>query len=220
MATTTDDRGSRPLAALRGLLPGFGPAGGAALLLALLIAAPIVAVFAQSVADTGGLWRHMADTVLTDYVVNTLILLGIVGCVTLVAGVAAAWTVTMHAFPGRGVLQWVLLLPLAMPAYVLAYTYTDFLQFAGPLQSWLRALTGWRHGDYWFPDVQTAWGAGFVLSFVLYPYVYVLARAAFLSQSVCVLEASRTLGCTPSGPSGGSPCRSPGLRWPPGSAMR
>lgn len=185
-----------PSAPRSSLASRLTPAGIAACLLALSIAAPIVAVFLQATASTDDLWRHMAETVLADYILNTLILLGIVGAVTLVTGTACAWTVTMYGFRGRGVLQWLLLLPLAMPAYVLAYTYTDFLQFAGPLQSWLRAVTGWRRGDYWFPDVQTAWGAGFVLSFVLYPYVYVLARAAFLEQSVCVLEAGRTLGCS------------------------
>jgi len=197
MAMVTDAKSpGSPSFSLRRLGSRVGPTGLLAFALALLIAVPILAVFVQSFASTGDLWRHMAQTVLPDYVANTLILLGIVGVVTLVTGVACAWTVTMHEFPGRSVLQWLLLLPLAMPAYVMAYTYTDFLQFAGPLQSALRAATGWRHGDYWFPEIRSAWGAGLVLSSVLYPYVYVLTRAAFIEQSVCVLEASRTLGCT------------------------
>lgn len=195
MATDAKSPGS-PSFSPRQLWARIGPTGLFALILALLIALPILAVFVQSAGISTDLWGHMARTVLPGYILNTVILLGIVGIVTLVTGVACAWTVTMHDFRGRGVLQWLLLLPLAMPAYVLAYTYTDFLQFAGPLQSFLRATFGWRRGDYWFPDIHTAWGAGLVLSSVLYPYVYVLTRAAFLEQSVCVLEASRTLGCT------------------------
>ncbi|MCG5239764.1 ABC transporter permease [Azospirillum doebereinerae] len=198
MATDAKSPGS-PSFSPRRTLSRIGPTGFLAFLLAILIAVPILAVFVQSFASTGDLWRHMAQTVLSDYVANTLILLGIVGAVTLVTGTACAWTVTMHDFRGRKTLQWLLLLPLAMPAYVMAYTYTDFLQFAGPVQTWLRSVTGWRHGQYWFPEIRSAWGAGLVLSSVLYPYVYVLARAAFLEQSVCVLEASRTLGCTASG---------------------
>ncbi|KAA0581224.1 iron ABC transporter permease [Azospirillum sp. B21] len=195
MATDAKSPGSPSLSPRR-LWSRVGPTGLFSLVLALLIALPILAVFVQAGGVSTDLWGHMARTVLPGYILNTLILLGIVGVVTLVTGVACAWTVTMHDFRGRGVLQWLLLLPLAMPAYVLAYTYTDFLQFAGPLQSFLRATFGWRRGDYWFPEIHTAWGAGLVLSSVLYPYVYVLTRAAFLEQSVCVLEASRTLGCT------------------------
>lgn len=195
MATDAKSPGS-PSFSPRQLWSRIGLTGLFALILALLIALPILAVFVQSAGVSTDLWGHMARTVLPGYILNTLILLGIVGVVTLVTGVACAWTVTMHDFCGRGVLQWLLLLPLAMPAYVLAYTYTDFLQYAGPLQSFLRATFGWRRGDYWFPEIHTAWGAGLVLSSVLYPYVYVLTRAAFLEQSVCVLEASRTLGCT------------------------
>ncbi|SMH58815.1 ABC transporter permease [Azospirillum agricola] len=195
MATDAKSPGSPSLSPRR-LLSRIGPTGFLAFLLAILIAVPILAVFAQSFTSTGDLWSHMAHTVLPDYIANTLILLGIVGSATLVTGTACAWTVTMHDFRGRTLLQWLLLLPLAMPAYVMAYTYTDFLQFAGPVQSWLRATFGWRRGDYWFPEIRSAWGAGLVLASVLYPYVYVLARAAFLEQSVCVLEAGRTLGCS------------------------
>ncbi|MBP2226970.1 iron(III) transport system permease protein [Azospirillum agricola] len=195
MATDAKSPGSPSLSPRR-LLSRIGPTGFLAFLLAILIAVPILAVFAQSFTSTGDLWSHMARTVLPDYIANTLILLGIVGSATLVTGTACAWTVTMHDFRGRTLLQWLLLLPLAMPAYVMAYTYTDFLQFAGPVQSWLRATFGWRRGDYWFPEIRSAWGAGLVLASVLYPYVYVLARAAFLEQSVCVLEAGRTLGCS------------------------
>ncbi|HYH36960.1 MAG TPA: iron ABC transporter permease [Azospirillum sp.] len=185
---------------LRGIVAGTGWGTLVSVGLATVIAAPIVAVFSQALtASSGGLWSHLASTVLPDYVVNTLALLVLVALMTLVTGVACAWTVTMHEFPGRSVLQWALLLPLAMPAYVLAYTYTDFFQFTGPLQTALRAAFGWRKADYWFPEIHSLGGAAFVLSAVLYPYVYVLARSAFLEQSACVLEVSRTLGATPFG---------------------
>src|SRR5262245_27485114 len=105
----------------------------------------------------------------------------------------------MCEFPGRRRLDWALVLPLAMPAHVLAYAYTDLLQFTGPVQGGLRAVTGWGWGDYWFPPIHSALGAIVVLSLALYPYVYVLARAAFIEQSVCALEVSRTLGCSAMG---------------------
>jgi iron(III) transport system permease protein len=102
--------------------------------------------------------------------------------------------VTAFEFPARGVLEWALLLPLAVPAYVMAYAYTDWLQFAGPVQSWIRAATGWGHGDYWFPEIRSTGGAAVMFVCVLYPYVYLLARGAFLEQSPNVAEAGRTLG--------------------------
>ena len=119
-----------------------------------------------------------------------------VGAGVLLVGVSTAWLVTMCRFPGVKIFEWALILPLAVPAYVMAYTYTDFLQFAGPLQSALRAMTGWEAGDYWFPRIHSLEGAMLMLIMVLYPYVYLLTRAAFLEQSVCILEVSRTLGCS------------------------
>jgi iron(III) transport system permease protein len=103
----------------------------------------------------------------------------------------------MCRFPGRALFEWALLLPMAMPAYIIAYTYTGLLDFAGPVQSALREWTGWGYGDYWFPEIRSLEGAALMLSLVLYPYVYLLARAAFLSQSLCVLDVSRTLGNGP-----------------------
>ena len=100
----------------------------------------------------------------------------------------------MHEFPGRRAFEWALILPLAMPAYVIAFVYTDLLQFVGPVQSWLRDLTGWSKADYWFPDVRSLGGAIAMFVFVLYPYVYLLARGAFLERSASLLEAGRTLG--------------------------
>ncbi len=176
---------------------GVGPLLRRTVLLvpALLIAAPVLAVFAQS-AGGGDLWRHLAATVLWDYVTNSALLLLGVALVTGAVGTACAWLVAMYDFPGRRIASWALLLPLAMPAYVLAYAYTDLLDVTGPVQSRLRAVTGWSVGDYVFPEIRSLGGAVFVLALALYPYVYALARAAFVEQSQCALEVSRTLGCS------------------------
>jgi iron(III) transport system permease protein len=116
----------------------------------------------------------------------------------LTIGVGTAWLVTMCQFVGVRVFEWALLLPLAAPAYLLAYTYTDWLEYYGPIQTGLRSLFGWQQaGDYWFPNVRSMGGAIAMFTLTLYPYVYMLARVAFLEQSVCTLEASRSLGCGP-----------------------
>ncbi len=164
--------------------------------LMLVIAAPIIAVLGQAMAVPDGLWKHLVATVFGSYVANTLILCLGVGTLTAVLGTASAWLVSLYRFPGRQLLEWALILPLAMPAYVLAYAYTDALQFTGPVQTALRGVFDLRYGQYAFPEIRSLGGAVFVLSFALYPYVYLLARAAFSEQSVCALEVSRTLGCT------------------------
>ena len=163
-------------------------------LTALVLALPVLTVFGFVFQPAGEVWRHLADTVLKDYVLNTLVLLLGVGLGTLFGGVASAWLCSMCQFPGRRVFEWALLLPMAMPAYIIAYTYTGMLDFAGPVQTGLRELFGWSYGDYWFPEIRSLGGAILMLSLVLYPYVYLLARAAFLEQSICVLEVGRTLG--------------------------
>ena len=164
----------------------------------MLVAVPVVAVGLNIFGGgTGETWRHLLNTVLADYVVNSLTLcIGVGICVGLL-GTGAAWLVTHYDFPGRGIAEWALLLPLAMPAYVLAYTYTDFLQFAGPLQSALRETFSWRKGGYWFPDVRSISGAIVLFSCVLYPYVYMLARAAFLERAGSMTDAARALGLSP-----------------------
>lgn len=170
----------------------------AVLVLAGLAALPVLVVAANLLAPSQGTWTHLAQTVLGDYVVNSLALMGGVGLGVTLGGVGTAWLVTMCRFPGSRPLEWALLLPMAMPAYVVAYAYTGFLDYSGPLQTGLRALFGWKSmRDYWFPDIRSLGGAITVMVMVLYPYVYMLARAAFLEQSVCVLEASRTLGRGP-----------------------
>ena len=163
--------------------------------LALLVAVPIISVGSNVfTGGTGGTWAHLASTVLPDYIVTTLWLCLGVGSCTALLGIGAAWLVTHFDFPLRRSFEWLLVLPLAMPAYVMAYAYTDLLQFAGPLQTGLRTATGWTRADYWFPDVRTLGGAVLMFSGVLYPYVYMLARTAFLERGAAVFEAGRTLG--------------------------
>ncbi|MCC6474667.1 MAG: iron ABC transporter permease [Burkholderiales bacterium] len=165
-----------------------------ALAVAALLVAPLLVV-ASSIFSAGrGAWSHLAATVLPDYIVSTLLLAAGVGAAVLLIGAGNAWLVTHFRFPGRRLLEWALVLPLAVPGYVIAYAYTDFLQFSGPVQSALRELFGWRAGDYWFPDIRSLGGAVCVFSLVLYPYVYLLARAAFVEQSASLLESGRLLG--------------------------
>jgi iron(III) transport system permease protein len=162
--------------------------------IAALIAAPVLVVLSSVLTPAGEVWRHLAATLLPEYIGNSLWLMLGVGSGTLLVGVGTAWLVTMCRFPGRPLFEWALLLPMAVPAYILAYAYTDFLQYAGPFQSALRGVTGWSAADYWFPNVRSLGGAVLMLTLALYPYVYLLARAAFLEQSVSTLEASRSLG--------------------------
>jgi iron(III) transport system permease protein len=166
---------------------------GAVLLVALVLALPVLTVFSFVLQPATEVWRHLADTALRDYIVNSLVLMAGVGIGTLLLGVSTAWVTVTCEFPGRRLFEWALLLPMAIPAYIIAYTYTGMLDYAGPLQSALRAV----FGDYGFTGIRSIWGAIAMLSLVLYPYVYLLARAGFLEQSVCVLEVSRTLGATP-----------------------
>lgn len=164
--------------------------------MALLIALPVLVTFAYLFVPAGEVWQHLYDTVLSDYLSNTFWLTIGVGVGVLVLGVPVAWLNSMCDFPGRRWFEWALLLPLAMPAYIIAYTYTGMLDFSGVVQTTLRDLTGWGYGDYYFPEIRSLGGAIAMLSLVLFPYVYLLARASFLEQSVAMLEVSRTLGAS------------------------
>ncbi|MEO1404106.1 MAG: iron ABC transporter permease [Cyanobacteria bacterium J06635_1] len=167
-------------------------------LVAGLVALPVLVVLGSVFADASDQWSHLANTVLTQYVTNSLLLMVGVGIGVCLIGISTAWLVTVCRFPGSRWLEWALLLPLAAPAYLLAYTYTEWLEYYGPVQTGLRTLFGWESAtDYWFPDVRSVGGAIAMLSLTLYPYVYMLARVAFLEQSRCALEASRSLGCGP-----------------------
>ncbi|MEX0738762.1 MAG: iron ABC transporter permease [Pseudohongiella sp.] len=165
--------------------------------LCLLLSVPVLTVFSSIGSGSDGVWAHLADTLLWDYIAQSLMLMTGVGLLVLVLGVAPAWLVTMNRFPGSRLLEWALVLPLAMPAYIIAYTYTGMLDVTGPVQGFIRETFDLRFGDYWFPQIRSLGGAVTMLSLVLYPYVYLLSRMAFLEQSVCVLEVSRTLGAGP-----------------------
>ena len=169
----------------------------AALLIAAALSLPILSVAANLFFESGPFWGHLLETVLPNYITNSIILTLSVAIGVFILGVPTAWITTMYRFPGRRVFEWALILPLAFPAYVVAYTYTDFLQYSGPVQMALREATGWTAADYWFPEIRSTGGAAVILSLVLYPYVYLLARASFLEQSMCVLEVSRSLGHGP-----------------------
>ena len=166
-----------------------------ALLIAAVVLTPILSVAWLAMAPSQGLWGHLAATTLPRYLGNTLILMLSVGAITATLGTGAAWLVTQYRFPGARWLEWLLLLPLAIPAYIGAYAVTDLLDYAGPVQTALRAAFGWQSArDYWFPEVRSRWAAIVVLSAALCPYVYLMARAAFREQSVCAHEVARTLG--------------------------
>jgi iron(III) transport system permease protein len=169
-----------------------------ALLAAAMVVVPLLSVGSNVlVGGTAGTWSHLAQTVLPDYIRSTLGLCLGVGAGVTALGVGSAWLVTRHEFPGRASFEWLLVLPLAMPAYVIAYAYTDLLQFVGPVQSWLRATFGWTRADYWFPDVRSLGGAVVMFSLVLYPYVYMLARTAFIERAGGMIEVGRSLGLSP-----------------------
>ncbi|MEM9501071.1 MAG: iron ABC transporter permease [Pseudomonadota bacterium] len=170
----------------------------AALLIAAIAAIPILAILVS--APTGGVEAiaHLARTVLARYVGNTLALMVMTGALATIVGVGCAWLVSAAEFPGRRVLGWALVLPLAVPAYIAAYIYADLLDFTGPVQSGLRTAFGWQVGEYWFPQIRSLPGGAFVLGIVLYPYVYLLSRAAFALQSTRQFRAARSLGATPS----------------------
>ena len=171
-----------------------------ALVIAALVLAPIVAVVWIAFHPTENIWPHLLSTVLPRYLRTTLILMAGVAVLTAVVGTGTAWLVTMYRFPGRDWLAWVLLFPMAIPAYVGAYALVDFLDYSGPLQVGLRAAFGWVSArDYWFPEVRSLPTAILVLSAALYPYVYLLARAAFREQSGGSYEVARALGAGPWG---------------------
>lgn len=172
----------------------FSGLGFSAVLMAMLLSVPILTILYLSLSSDTSAWRHLFNTVLTDYVVNSLMLMLGVGIAVCILGVPAAWLTSMCRFPGRKIMSWALLLPLAFPAYIIAYTYTGMLDVSGPVQQLIRDTTGLKYGEYWFFDIRSLTGAMLMLSFVLYPYVYLLARVAFLEQSTSSLEVSRTLG--------------------------
>jgi len=163
-----------------------------------LVALPIFAIVIVALHPDENVWTHLSETVLPRYIINTILLLLGVGFGVTLLGLTTAWLVTTCEFPLRSLLEWCLLLPLAVPAYVIAYVYTDLLEFSGPVQSSLRFIFDWQtRRDYWFPDIRSLPGAVLMMSLVLYPYVYMLCRAAFLELSPNLLDTGRILGMRP-----------------------
>ncbi|MBO9438414.1 iron ABC transporter permease [Sulfitobacter sp. KE29] len=179
---------------LRRARDGLRALSGVALTVALFCALPMLAVLIAALSGGTETVQHLIDTVLGRYTVTTLLLVLLVSLGTFAIGVGAAWLVTMTRFPGAKFLEIALVLPLAFPAYVLAYAYTHVLDHPGIVQTVLRDVTGWGPRDYWFPEIRSLGGAAAMLVLVLYPYVYLLARAAFLQQSGTTFLAARALG--------------------------
>ena len=165
--------------------------------LALVLVLPILAIFYTAVGETNQLFSHLMSTVMLTYTFNTVVLAVGVMLLSLLFGIPCAWLMAMCRLPSERILQWALVLPLAMPGYIVGYIFTDWFDFAGPIQIVLRDVMGWQAGDYWFPDIRTLGGAIVVLALVMYPYVYLLCRAAFMEQNVSLLQSARLLKCSP-----------------------
>ena len=161
---------------------------------ALCVALPLCVVLSFLATTSSDVWQHLVDTLLLRYISNTLLLSFYVTIGVVCIGVPTAWVIAFYRFPGRQTLSWLLLLPMAYPAYILAYTYTGVLEYAGPVLTWMRAsdMPDWVMSP--FLNIRSLLGAALMLSLVLYPYVYLLARAAFLQQSANLMEAGYTLG--------------------------
>ena len=152
---------------------------------------PVVAIGLTALEDNRGLFGHLLETVLPGYFLNTLGLMAGVAVLALLFGISTAWVVSRYDFPLRRVVEWMLVLPAAVPAYLVAYTYTDFLEYAGPVQTLLRETAGFRTArDYWFPEIRSMAGAVLVMASVLYPYIYITARTAFRLTSTRLFEAA------------------------------
>lgn len=163
-------------------------------LLAAMFCLPFLALLSQLILPEIEIWRHLTDTVLPTYFSQSVLLLFWVALGTLVVGVSTAWLVASYLFPGQKHYQWLLILPMSMPAYIMAYAYTWWLDVAGPIQSNLREMFGWSFGEYFFPNIRSLGGAVLVLTIALYPYVYLLARNAFEHQSKQLFEAHQLAG--------------------------
>lgn len=167
-------------------------------LIALALMTPIAVMFYSGIAASGDTFLHLWQTVLPDYLLNTLLLACYVVVLVVLFGVPSAALISLTDLKTRNVLRWLLLLPLAMPAYVVAYLYTDLFDYAGPIQRYLRALFSWQSpADYWFFDIRTLTGAAVMIALVLFPYVYMLTRTAFEYQDQQLVKAARSLGLSP-----------------------
>jgi iron(III) transport system permease protein len=157
-----------------------------------LLATPVVVVLSSLAVPAADVWAHVARTQLAELLANTVALVGGVGVGTLVLGAGLAWLVAGHTFPGRGVFEWALVLPLAIPAYVIGFAFLGLLDYAGPVQSWMRAHVG----PGFTLEVRSYAGVVAVMTLVFYPYVYLVARGAFRDQGAATIETARSLGCS------------------------
>src|SRR6056300_906319 len=160
-----------------------------------LLLAPIISIIFSSFENTFSLWIHLINTRLNIYLYNTFILMLGVGLTTFIIGVSLAWLVCRYDFFLKNIIEWALLLPLALPSYIVAYCYTDFLEYSGFLQTVLRHILGFNSpNEYYFPEIRSLGGAIFVISFVLYPYVYLITKVAFKSTPASLLELAEING--------------------------
>ena len=171
---------------------------GGALLASLGVLLPLLALIALSFSGHGADWAHLVRNVLPVAIRTTFWVMAGVALLTASMGIIPAWLTAYYDFPGRRIFSWALVLPLAVPTYLAAYAYAEFFTFTGPPQTLIRAMFGFTSArDYWFPDVRSLWGAVMILSFVLYPYVYLTTRAGFLMQGRNATDVARTLGASP-----------------------
>ncbi|MFY0699083.1 MAG: iron ABC transporter permease [Balneola sp.] len=165
-------------------------------IIAVLVSIPILSVLSSFFVSSGEIWSHLASTVLGDYITNSLLLIVGVSSGVVLLGVTLAWIITMCSFPGQKYFEWAAVLPFSIPAYLLAYIYTDFFGITGTLQTAIRSTFDLGIGEFVLPEIRSLWGAIFIMILAFYPYVYMLARSAFLNQSVSLFEASRIMGYT------------------------
>jgi iron(III) transport system permease protein len=190
----------KPLQLLRSRFSTENILAGLAILISLIAALPLMTILIEALAPAPGVWPHLISTTLPYSLQQTFLLMTGVAVLTLIAGGGTAWLISMYRFPGRGIFDWLMILPLALPTYITAYCYGEFLDYTGPVQTAVRAVGGFESfQDYWFPPVRSLGGAVLIFSSVLYPYVYMTARASFALQSIHVLEVARTLGRTGTG---------------------
>ena len=161
----------------------------------MLLLGPILSLVFTTFESNQDLWVHLVDTVLPIYVVNTFLLFIGVLTLSVVLGVSTAWIVSHYSFFGKKIIEWALILPIACPAYIVAYVYTDFLEYAGPVQVLIRNIFGFSSAaEYYFPEIRSVMGAVFVMGFVLYPYIYILARTGFNNSPRSLYETARLYG--------------------------
>tara|TARA_B100001996_G_C18670443_1_gene596534 strand:+ start:41 stop:1603 length:1563 start_codon:yes stop_codon:yes gene_type:complete len=161
----------------------------------ILLLCPIISIFLASLEFNFSIWNHLISTKLSIYISNTLILLLGVGCTSLLIGLSTAWIIAKNDFPFSKIIEWALILPLAIPAYIVAYCYTDFLEYSGPIQTLLRNIFNFQSSkDYVFPEIRSMGGAIFVMSFVLYPYIYLISKISFLSTPISLYELAKIHG--------------------------